>query len=100
MRPQFVTPKHLFGLGITQRYRQILASLTVNHTGDYIGPVFPVELTFDGHTKVDLFVSFEKRVNEDVLMTFFGGGDNILDQKYFENGFRAPGANAGVRFSF
>lgn len=100
--PQFVTPKHMFGLTASQRYRAFLVSLDVNHTGDYFSRVFPVDLTFDGHTKVDLFLSYENSLNDRVVMTLFGGAENILDQEYFENGFRAPGAmgRAGVKFRF
>jgi outer membrane receptor protein involved in Fe transport len=101
-RPQFVTPKHLFGLSLTQRYRAILASLNLNHTGRYIAPVFPAELTFDGYTKVDLFISYEKSLSDRILVTLYGGTDNLLNQKYFENGFRAPGAvgRGGINFRF
>lgn len=101
-RPQFVTPKHMLGLTLTQRYRAILASVNLNRTGRYIAPVFPAELTFDGYTKVDLFISYQKPVSDRVLVTLFGGADNILSQKYFENGFRAPGAvgRGGINFRF
>lgn len=100
--PQFVTPKHLFGLSLTERYRAILASLSLNRTGRYIAPVFPGELTFDGYTRVDLFISYEKSLSDRVLMTLFGGADNIFNQKYFENGFREPGAvgRGGINFRF
>lgn len=100
--PQFVTPKHMFGWSASQRYRSFVFALDVNHTGQYIGPVFPAELTFDGYTKVDLFLSYEKSINDRVVMTLFGGGENILGHEYFENGFRAPGAvgRGGVKFRF
>jgi vitamin B12 transporter len=100
--PQFVTPKHMFGLTASQRYRAFLLSLDVNHTGEYVSRVFPVELTFDGYTKLDLFLSYEKSLTDRVVMTLFGGAENIFDQKYFENGFRAPGAlgRGGVKFRF
>ena len=100
--PQFVTPKHMFGLTASQRHRAFLVSLDVNHTGENIGRVFPVDLTFDGYTKADLFLSYEKSLNDRVVITLFGGAENILDQEYFENGFRAPGAmgRGGVKFRF
>jgi len=102
LQPQFVTPKHLFGLSVTQRYRAILASFSLNRTGQYIAPVFPATLTFDGYTKVDLFVSYERRFAERVAMTLFGGADNVFNRTYFENGFRAPRAVArgGINFRF
>jgi len=90
LQPQFVTPKHLFGLSVTQRYRAILASFDLNRTGQYIAPVFPVNFTFPGFTKADLFVSYERFLTERVVMTFFGGADNVFNRTYFENGFRAP----------
>jgi iron complex outermembrane receptor protein len=102
IQPQFVTPKHLFGLSVTQRYRAILASFSLNRTGQYIAPVFPLNFTFPGFTKADLFVSYERSLNERIKMTLFGGADNVFNERYFENGFRAPGAvgRGGVNFRF
>jgi outer membrane receptor protein involved in Fe transport len=59
-------------------------------------------LKFSGFTKADLFASFEKRVSERITAVMFGGADNLFDQKYFENGFRAPGivGRGGVNFKF
>jgi len=98
LQPQFVTPKHLFGLSVAQRYRAILASFNLNRTGRYIATVFPVNLTFDGYTKADLFAGYERRASERATFTLFGGADNLFNAKYFENGFRAPGitARAGI----
>lgn len=102
LQPQFVTPKHLFGLSVTQRYRAILTSFSLNRTGQYIAPVFPLNFTFPGFTKADLFVSYERRFDERITMTLFGGADNILNKTYFENGFRAPKAvgRGGINFRF
>ncbi|MGH9971434.1 MAG: TonB-dependent receptor [Pyrinomonadaceae bacterium] len=102
LQTQFVTPKHLFGLSFTQRFRSILASLSVNRTGRYIAPVFPAELTFDGHTKLDLFLRYERSLSERIGVTLFGGADNLLNQRYFENGFRAPGTvgRGGISLKF
>ena len=98
-QPEYVIPKNLFGLNLTQRYRSFLFSFDVNYTGDYIAPVFEndfpfrtAELTFPGYTKVDLFASYERPLGERVVLTLFGGADNIFDVTYFENGFRNPGA--------
>ncbi len=108
LQPEYVIPKHLFGLTLNQRYRSFLFSLDLNRTGSYIAPVFEndfpfrvAELTFPGYTKADLFASYERRASERVRLTFFGGADNLFDVKYFENGFRAPGimARAGMTFS-
>src|SRR5437867_7136628 len=92
-----------------QRYRALLLSFDLNRTGSYIAPVFEndfpfrtAELTFPGYTKADLFGSYERRLTEQTVMTFFGGADNLFNAKYFENGFRAPGivGRGGVIFRF
>src|SRR6266566_5132523 len=93
MQPEYVIPKHLFGMTLNQRYRSFLVSFDLNHTGAYLAPVFEndfpfrtAELTFPGYTKADLFGSYERRVSETITITFFGGADNLFDAKYFENG--------------
>jgi len=107
--PEYVIPKHLFGLTLTQRYRTLLFSFDLNRTGSYLAPVFEnnfpfrmAELTFSGYTKGDLFVSYERRQTERVTLVFFGGVDNVFNQTYYENGFLAPKAlgRGGVRVRF
>ncbi len=106
-QPEYVIPKHLFGISLTQRYHSFLVSFDLNRTGAYIAPVFEndfpfrtAELTFAGYTKADLFGSYERRLSEQVVMTLFAGADNLFRAKYFENGFRAPGivGRGGVTF--
>lgn len=106
LQPEYVIPKHVFGLTMNQRYRAFLFSLDVNRTGSYIAPVFEndfpfrvAELSFSGYTKADLFASYERRASERVKLTFFAGADNLFDVKYFENGFRAPGIMARGGFT-
>ena len=105
LQPEYVIPKHLLDLTINQRYRAVVLSFDLNHTGSYLAPIFEndfpfrtAELTFPGYTKADLFVSYKRQTSERVTFTFFGGADNLFDVKYFENGFRAPGfmARGGV----
>jgi iron complex outermembrane receptor protein len=99
LQPEYVIPKHLLGLTLTQRYRALLFSFDLNRTGSYIAPVFEnnfpfrmAELTFDGYTKGDLFVSYERRQTERVTLVLFGGVENVFNQRYYENGFLAPRA--------
>jgi vitamin B12 transporter len=109
LQPEYVIPKHLFGLTLTQRYRAFLFSFDLNRTGSYIAPVFEnnfpfrmAELRFDGYTKGDLFVSYERRPAERVSVVLFGGVENVFNQRYFENGFLAPRAvgRGGVSVKF
>ncbi len=106
LQPEYVIPRHLFGLNINQRYRSFVVSFDLNYTGSHLAPIFEndfpfrtAELTFPGYTKADLFASYERRASERVTLTFFGGADNLFDVTYFENGFRSPGivARGGLR---
>jgi iron complex outermembrane receptor protein len=109
LQPEYVIPRHTFGLTLNQRFRSFAFNLDVNRTGSYIAPVFEnefpfrvAELRFRGYTKADLFASYERRMSETVTAVVFGGADNILNQKYFENGFGAPGivGRGGISFKF
>jgi vitamin B12 transporter len=109
LRPEYVIPKHLFSFNLSQRYRALLFNFDLNRTGSYLSPVFEsnfpfrqADLKFSGYTKGDVFASFEKRTSEKVVWEFFGGVENVFDQTYFENGFRAPGAvgRGGVKVRF
>ena len=109
LQPEYVIPKHLFGLTLAQRYRAFLVSFDLNRTGSYIAPVFEnnspfrtANLRFDGYTKADAFGSYEHAVGERVTVILFGGAENIFDQKYYENGFLAPGiiGRGGINFRF
>lgn len=60
------------------------------------------ELRFDGYTKADLFASYERRMSERVTANVFGGVENLLNQRYYENGFLVPGTvgRAGINLRF
>ncbi|HEX8846836.1 MAG TPA: TonB-dependent receptor [Pyrinomonadaceae bacterium] len=109
LQRELVIPRHLFGVTLGQRYRAFLFSFDLNRTGSYIATVFESDfpfrqavLTFKGYTKADAHLSYERALTERVVLVLFGGADNIFNQKYFENGFRAPGAvgrgGASLRF--
>ena len=97
LQPQYVIPRHVFGLAMHQRYLAFAFNFDLNRTGSHVAPVFEndfpfrtAELTFDAYTKADLFASYEKRVAEGTTMVLFVGADNIFNQRYYENGFLAP----------
>jgi vitamin B12 transporter len=109
LQPEYVIPKHLFGMTFTQRYRSFLLSFDLNRTGSYIAPVFEIvfpfrtaELRFPGYTKADMFGSYERHLSEKVTMMLFAGADNLFAVKYYENGYHAPGfvARGGMTFRF
>jgi len=107
--PEYVIPKHLFGLTLNQRYRALLFNFDLNRTGSYLSQLFEnnfpfrmADLTFNGYTKGDVFVSYERRQTERVTLVLFGGVENVFNQRYYENGFLAPRAlgRGGVRVKF
>jgi vitamin B12 transporter len=104
LQREFVIPTHLFGLTFNQRYRSLLFSFDLNYTSSHIAPIgFPaVILTFKGYTKADAFATYERTLNDRVTVILFGGAENLFDEDYFENGFRAPGimGRGGVNFRF
>jgi vitamin B12 transporter len=109
LQREFVIPAHLFGLTFNQRYRAFLFNFDLNRTGSYIAPVFEsslpfrtANLKFAGYTKADFFGSYERVLTERVTMILFGGAENIFDEEYFENGFRAPGVvgRGGINLRF
>lgn len=109
LQREFVIPAHLFGLTFNQRYRAFLFNFDLNRTGSYIAPVFEndlpfrtANLKFAGYTKADLFGSYERVLTERLTIILFGGAENIFDEEYFENGFRAPGivGRGGINLRF
>ena len=109
LESEYVIPNHLFSLNWNQRYRAFLFNFDLNYTGSHIAPVFEsdfpfrtAELEFDGYTKADLFGSYERLLGERTRMVLFVGADNILNKKYFENGFLAPRlmGRGGVKLLF
>ncbi|MGA9995454.1 MAG: TonB-dependent receptor [Pyrinomonadaceae bacterium] len=109
LQQEFVIPKHLFGLTLNQRWRAFLFNFDLNRTGSFIAPIFEnnfpfrqANLRFNGYTKADLFGSYERSMGERMTLILFGGAENIFDQKYFENGFRATGVmgRGGINLRF
>lgn len=109
LQPEYVIPSHVFGLTLNQRFRAFAFNFDLNRTGSHVAPVFEnnlpfrtAELTFSGYTKADLFGRYERQISEGTTLILFAGADNLFDQRYYENGFLAPGivGRAGVRFKF
>ncbi len=109
LQPEYVIPAHLFSFSVNQHYRSFALSLDLNRTGSYIAPVFEndfpfrtAELTFPGYTKVDIFGSYNHALSEHLTALLFAGAENLLNQTYYENGFRAPGivGRVGIKLRF
>ena len=84
LQPEYVIPRHVFGLTLNQRYRAFAFNFDLNHTGSYIAPIFEndfpfrtAELTFGGHTKADLFGSYERQVSEGATLILFAAQTSV-----------------------
>jgi iron complex outermembrane receptor protein len=57
---------------------------------------------FDGLAKADLGASYRVPVADNRSVRFFGKVENLLNQEYFEAGYRTPRATAvgGLQFEF
>ena len=94
-------PKHQFTLVATQRFGRFWINADVLMASDYLAPIFSnatfntYVFRFDGNRRIDLTTGYTFPLNGDKLsLRVFGTVENVLDQEYFENGFRTPGRNA------
>jgi vitamin B12 transporter len=108
----FSIPRNTFNLIINERYRGLNLNFDLSVISEYDSPVFtPPEFflgfasplfRFDGHAKADLTGSYTFRLSENRSLELFGKASNLFDEKYFEDGFRAPGitGTGGLKFRF
>ena len=99
--------EHMFTLLVTQRIGQRL-DLAFDFLGAS-GPAFPFftatgtrAFRFDGPRKADLAATYTIPLRDKLAFQVYLRGENLLNQEYFEDGFRTPGAWAvgGLRFLF
>jgi iron complex outermembrane receptor protein len=109
----FVIPRHQFSATIAQRIGpRVLLTFDTLDSGDYLAPVFgdgsspnffaERALRFDGVQRVNAGASYRLPLGEFKAARFYVRGENLLDQNYFESGFRTPGRTAlgGMQFEF
>ena len=102
-------PKHQFTLVATQRINRFWINADLLATSDYLAPIFSNSTfnsyvyRFDGNRRIDLTAGYTFPLNKDRFsLRVFGTVENLLDQEYYENGFKTPGRNgrAGLSFGF
>ncbi len=104
-------PRHQFSATATWRAgKRMLLTFDTLDSGNYLGPVFPDFVTafatrayrFDGLRRVNAGASYRLPLGEFRAVRFFVRGENLVNQEYFENGFRTPGrtVNGGIQFEF
>jgi outer membrane receptor protein involved in Fe transport len=102
-------PKHQVSFVATQHFTpNLYVNVDMTLSNSYYAPVFD-PTTFasrhyrlDGIEKIDLGVSYRLPVTGMGSLRFYAKMDNLLDQRYLENGFRTPGRMGigGVAFEF
>jgi vitamin B12 transporter len=102
-------PKHQFTLVATQRINRFWINADFLATSDYLAPIFSnwtfnsYVYRFEGNKRIDLTAGYTFPLNKDRFsLRVFGTVENLLDQEYYDNGFKTPGRNgrAGVSFGF
>jgi outer membrane receptor protein involved in Fe transport len=104
-------PRHQFSAMATWRAgKRLMLTFDTLDASNYLGPVFPDFVTafstrayrFDGLRRVNAGASYRLPMGEFRALRFFVRAENLLDQNYFENGFRTPGrtANGGIQYEF
>ncbi|MDP2233144.1 MAG: hypothetical protein Q8K89_05880, partial [Actinomycetota bacterium] len=105
----YVIPDHQFSLAATQRLSSRLTVVfDLLASSNYLAPIYnPITYAsrayrFPGIARVEAGANYRLPLSEFRALRFFGKVDNLLNQTYFENGFRTPGATArgGIQFEF
>jgi vitamin B12 transporter len=109
----FVIPRHQFSATAVQRIGpRILLTFDTLDSGDCLAPVFgdgsspnffdERALRFAGVRRVNAGASYRLPLGEFKAARFYLRAENLLDQNYFESGFRTPGRTAlgGLQFEF
>ena len=105
----FAIPDHQFSIVATQRLGQrVFVNFDLITSSSYLAPLFDPNtfssraFEFKGLAKADLGVSYRLPLSENQAVRFFGKVENVLNQNYYESGYRTPGVTAvgGVQFEF
>jgi iron complex outermembrane receptor protein len=101
---------HAFSLVATQQVtKRIQVTADFLGASDYISGVFYIyeaggsrPYLFPGPRRLDIAASYTLPAGERRTVRFYTRVENVLDQRYFEDGFRTPGvwATGGIKLSF
>ncbi|MBI4852815.1 MAG: TonB-dependent receptor [Acidobacteria bacterium] len=108
----FGIPRNTFSAVINQRYKQFNINFDLTAISEFDSLFFsPGEffngfasriVRLDGYVKADLGASYTFPLGEKTNLEIFGKVSNLFDEKYFEDGFKTPGAigTGGIKFRF
>ncbi|MFN0120681.1 MAG: TonB-dependent receptor domain-containing protein [Blastocatellia bacterium] len=91
------TSNHLATFVLLQRLgRRMDLTLDVSaisaYSPSFPSPSFNSLYIFDGYTKADLGAGYTLPLDDQRSIRFYGKVDNVLNRRYYESGFRMPGA--------
>ena len=99
-------PMNQFTIVATQRVKRFWVNADVLIASDYFAPLFSNSTfntyvyRFDGNRRIDITAGYAFPLKGEKLnLRLFGSVENMLDQIYFENGFRTPGRNGRIGIS-
>lgn len=103
----FQVPRHLTSFVVMQRWTNRLeTNFEFFHSSGYYNPYSaagrPRAFQFPGFTKADLVGSYRFWEDEAKSARLYAKGENIFNQRFYQNGWLAPQANflAGIAYAF
>ncbi len=100
-------PDHQFTLVATQRLGRFWVNADLLASSSYFAPIFSTATfnsyvyRFKGNRRLDLTAGYTFPLDKERMsLRIFGTIENVLGNRYFENGFRTPGRNSRAAVSF
>src|SRR5262249_49417215 len=90
--------KHTFTLTATQRFaKRFSVAFDMSALSDYVTVLFGLDFSsrpfkFDGPTKADVVLHYERPISETRSVDFYAKIENVFNQRHYENGFLGPKA--------
>lgn len=102
----FIIPHHQVSVVVSQRIGQrVFVTFDLTASSNYLAQIFggtSRAYRFDGIKKAGLGFSYRIPLADFRTVRFFAKADNLLNQTYYESGFRTPSATGvgGLQFEF
>lgn len=100
-----LTPRifpHTFSANATQTWKRLLLTASFLGSSEYFGVISGRAVRWPGPRRLDASASYRLLNAERLKSDLYVRGENILNQLYYEDGFRVPRAwgTAGIRLTF
>jgi len=96
-------PRHQYSAFATRRFgSRLVAYFGYAGSSSYLDPVSSRAFRFTGPSRAQGAISYRHPLRESSALRFYLKVDNLFNQTYFENGYRAPsvGVTAGTQWEF